>query len=250
MSFYNLLKRIFSRSSQSQLLIKTDALSFPTSTISNPQPHFGVELEARIASHLIEIEKEASVFSRRYGSDFNAFLYRTDLADFIRHGVLEFRDPGNAFNHFLDHSHWADIHYLNFPGPFYTGESDTCGTGECQAPANVLNDGSHAQEYVFRQPQNYTEFLCVVDAAAVEVLDSYSCDGNQYWTYQLCQEWWRGKPEFIRRLNTPAFRKYNGDRIQLYIDYLNGAAETDLRKYCYFLENGSYPTEGQALPLL
>ncbi|WP_315817874.1 hypothetical protein [Paraflavitalea speifideaquila] len=75
----------------------------------------------------------------------------------------------------------------------------------------------------------------MIDAAAVEVLDSYSCNGNNYWTYQKCKEWWEQKPRLLANLD-------NKDDIQ-YIDYLNGPTETDLRKYCYFLENGVYPTD-------
>jgi hypothetical protein len=248
MSFHDVLRRIFGRSAQHELLLSN--VSPLADATGNSRPNFSSAVEAEIASHLVEVKKEAVLFSERYGSDFNAFLYRLDIDYFIRREVLLFRNSGSQFNHFLDYSHWADRHYLNFPGPFYTGESDTCGTGECEAPNNVLNDGPHAQEYVFRQPQNYTEFLCLVDAAAVEVFDSYSCDGNQYWTYKLCQEWWRGKSEIIRRLRTPAFQKCNGDRIQLYISYLNSTAEIDLKKYCYFLENGAYPTNDKSLPPL
>ncbi|MGI4862515.1 MAG: hypothetical protein ACRYFZ_01230 [Janthinobacterium lividum] len=205
--------------------------------------------ELYIASHLVDIELEAVDFTQRFGPDFNAFVYQPDVANFIRQQVLSFRYPGVQHVECLDTSHWQEIHYLNFPGPFYTGNSDTCDTGPYEAPNNVLRD-NHAMEFVFQQPQNFTEFLCTLDAAAIEVLDSYSCDGNEHWTYRLCREWWRSKAEIIRRLSTPAFHETNGSRTQLYIDYLNGAAETDLRKYCYFLENGHYPTESDTLPPL
>ncbi|GAB3635590.1 hypothetical protein GCM10027422_11800 [Hymenobacter arcticus] len=197
--------------------------------------------QAYIAKHLAEIDKEVVLFAQSYPIDFNAFLYRPAAADFIRREVLPIRNGDIPNNACLDNSHWLTKNYLNFPGPFYTGESDTCGTGDGEAPANVLYDADYC-EYVFEQPQNFAEFLCVLDAAAVEVLDSYSCDGNDHWTVALCREWWRGKPEIVRRLSTPAFQKTNGSRTQLYVDYLNGTAETDLRRYCYFLENGDYPT--------
>jgi hypothetical protein len=202
-----------------------------------------------VAQHLAEIAQVVSLLTEWHGPDFNAFFYRPKLADFIRKEAVHYRYPDSQYNDFLDNIHWANIHPFNFPGPFYTGESDTCETGPYEAPDNVLRD-NHAVEYVFRQPHNFVEFVCIVDAAAIEVFDSYSCDGNDHWTYPLCQDWWRSKAEIIRRLNTPAFRKYNGNRVQLYIDYLNGAAETDLRKYCYFLENGRYPTGNESLPPL
>lgn len=205
--------------------------------------------EAYVTQHLADVAKEASFFSRYYSPDFNAFLYRPDIATIIRQEIVPLRNPDSEFNDFLDNSHWQYIKYLNFPGPFYTGDSDTCGIGDAESPDNVLFT-EHAEEYVFRQPQNFEEFLCVLDAASAEVLNSYSCDGNSHWTYRRCQEWWRGKTEIIKRLSTPGFQKTNGPRTQLYIDYLNGAAETDLRKYCYFLENGRYPTNGESLPPL
>jgi hypothetical protein len=39
----------------------------------------------------------------------------------------------------------------------------------------------------------------------------------------------------------------NQGQAQHYIDYLNGEAEMDLRRYCYFLENGIYPLNEQAI---
>lgn len=246
MRLYEMLRAVFKRLEKTPASPLTERLPTPDYDPDNDE-----ERTIYIAQHLAEIEQVVSLFIERYGTDFNAFLYRPELAVFIRQEIVPFRypDPDGRYQNFLDTSHWSNINYLNFPGPFYTGESDTFGTGEREAPNNVLLT-DHAEEFVFRQPQNFTEFLCVVSASAVEVLDSYSCDGNDRWTYQLCREWWQGKNELIRRLSVPALRKHNGNRVQLYIDYLNGAAETDLRKYCYFLENGRYPTASDLLPPL
>ena len=250
MGIYKILRDIFNdilgRSSSRRPVF--DIKLVPDTTDYQPA-YSNYDRETYIAQHLADIEKEASFFNKYYGPDFNTFLYRPDIASFIRQEILPLRNTDSQFNNFLDSSHWQEIHYLNFPGPFYTSDSDTCDTGPYEAPNNVLRD-KHATEFVFRQPQNFIEFLCTLDAAATEVLGSYSCDGNDYWTYQKCREWWRGKAEIVRRLQTPAFQEYNGDRVQLYIDYLNGAAETNLRKYCYFLENGHYPTGSESLPLL
>lgn len=245
MNIYSLLKSVFSNPTRLG----------PTSTVAavkasdNPKPRFSSSEEATIAKQLAQMEKAAAFFIQHYGADFNTFFYRPDLADFIRNEVLSVLYPDIKVLDCLDYDYWPTINYLNFPGPFYVGESDTCGTGVCLAPANVIND-EHACEFVFRQPQNFVEFLCVIDAAAVEVLDSYSCNGNSHWTSQLCREWWRGKSELLRRLNRTIYQMKNGNEAQLYIDYLNSTAETDLRKYCYFLENGQYPTDNTSLPLL
>jgi len=65
----------------------------------------------------------------------NEFIYQ--------HGLNE-----NTINNFLTYRHesdfggsgWNEIGKLNFPGPFYTGETDTCGTGMVEAPNNIIVD--------------------------------------------------------------------------------------------------------------
>lgn len=190
-------------------------------------------------------ERLARVKSR-FGDDFYAFLYRPHVGRIIRGGLLPFLDAPKEYNGFLDKDHWFEKHPFNFPGPFYTGQSDSCGTGDIEAPDNVMYD-SDVYEYIFKQPGSYEELLRVFDAAAVEVFDSYACNGNDYWTYSLCYEWWQGKNKLIAQLNTPEVKKRNGDRVQLYIDYLGSDAEMDLRRYCFFLENGFYPTDNNIL---
>lgn len=195
-------------------------------------------LADKVKKRLLEVAPESEKLEKEYGADFYAFLYRPDLDAFLKSKVLDFKSPQYAPNQYLDNNHWNKRHPFNFPGPFYTGESDTCGTGVEEAPVNVLND-VHNTEYIFRQPANYSELVCVLEAADVEVLDSYSGNGNEYWTYALCREWWRNRDQVLQGLyyregGRPAVDK-------MYADYLNGAAELDVRKYCYFLENGRYP---------
>lgn len=193
-----------------------------------------------IEKHSKEIEEEARTFIERYGNNFDTFFHRPNFDTFIRTEILEFRQPDHNYNNFLDNSHWNIKHPLNFPGPFYTGESDTCGTGEIEAPNNVIYD-KNAMEFIFRQPQTFEDFLGIIDAAAVEVLDSYSCDGNRFWTYAKCKEWWHNRFDIISEMNKTETKKVNGARNGLFESYLKGNAQTDLERYCYFLENGIYP---------
>lgn len=208
------------------------------------------DIEAYIAKHMAEIYVDAEALMEKYGTNFNSFFYRPNVDVFIRQEILPFKNPDDTHNHFLDYDHWMKKHPFNFPGPFYTGESVTCGTGDSNAPDNIMYD-SYCCEYIFKQPQTFAEFLGVIDAAGVEAFDSYSCNGNNHWTYQKCKDWWKNKQQLLNELKTPEIRKVNGSRIQMYIDYLNGNAETDLRKYCYFLENGLYPvSDTEKLPQL
>jgi len=200
------------------------------------------DLEAYIANHLKEAEDKYPEIERAYGKDFSSFLFRSDIDKVIRHeviGLLGFQVKEQGF---LDNDHWKKCHPFNFPGPFYTGESDTCGTGDAEAPLNVMYD-SYCCEYIFRQPKTYAELVCVIDAAAVEVFDSYSCNGNTHWTVDLCRQWWNEKSHLIEQLSHPEVKKVNGGREALYVDYLNSDAEMDLKRYCYFLETGAFPAK-------
>lgn len=206
---------------------------------SNPVATY--DMNAYVAKHAKEIEEEARLFIDKYGSDFDTFFYRPNFDTFIRTEILSFRQRDSKNNNFLDNSYWNTKNPFNFPGPFYTGESDTCGTGDVEAPNNVMYD-ENAMEFIFKQPQTFEEFLGVVDAAAVEVLDSYSCDGNKYWSYAKCKEWWQNRFDIISEMNKVETKKVNGDRVSLFESYLKSNAESDLRKYCYFLENGKCPS--------
>jgi hypothetical protein len=106
-------------------------------------------------------------------------------------------------------------------------------------------------EFVFKQPTSYYELLCVVNAAAVEVLDSYSANGNDHWTPEACRSWWQNRGYLVQALQGEQIAKRNSEQAQLYLSYLQGAAEMDLRQYCYFLANRCYPPAGNtALPEL
>ncbi|MDO7851661.1 hypothetical protein [Hymenobacter convexus] len=201
--------------------------------------------EAYLIKQYKAVSAESKTFAGHYG-DFNAFLYRADFDSFLRKEVLPFREPDNKFIEFLDKNHWQEKHPFNFPGPFYAGYSDTCGTGIGEAPYNVMND-SHCYEYVFRQPKDFTELLQMLDAAAVEVFDSYSSNGNDYWTYEACKEWWSTREQIIAALRDEELVQMNDGQAQAYINYLNGDAEADLQRYCYFLLNGTYPMSVAAI---
>jgi hypothetical protein len=225
--------------------------SKPQTIVTNPPISLiPYDYKAYVISHQKEIEEESKLFIDKYGNDFTAFFYRQNLDIFIRKEILPFRNPNSKKNTFLDNSYWKVKHPFNFPGPFYTGESDTCCTGEPEAPNNVMSD-ENAMEFVFRQPQTFVELLGVVDAAYFETFDSYSCDGNKHWTYSKCKEWWKNRFDFIAEMNKTETTEVNGDSVNLFENYLKSEAEKDLKRYCYFLENGNYPNvEITALPQL
>lgn len=195
--------------------------------------------EAQLAEDFRQAAAKSAAFEQHYG-EFTAFLYRPDFDGFLRGQVLDFWEPEAVDKTFLDKSHWLEKHPFNFPGPFYAGESDSCGTGIGAAPENAANDAWY-REYIFRQPTNYYELQCVLNAAAIEVFDSYSADGNDHWTYAACRQWWRDRPELLHSFSRPEVVAANEGQAQRYAEYLRGEAEMDLRRYCYFLEHGAYP---------
>lgn len=210
---------------------------------------FRIRHAAYLAQKAAAIVQEPESLAE-YDGDFHPFLYRPDFDWFLKTEVLPLWPHTQRTADVFDSNHWSNKHPFNFPGPFYTGESDTCGTGICQAPDNVALD-EYGCEFVFRQPQNYPQLLRLLDAAAVETLASYSANGNEHWTYSACKDWWHNRRELVVALSQPAVQRANNGQVQAYLEYLAGAAATDLRRYCYFLENGQYPADkNAALPLL
>lgn len=180
MNIFQVIKSLFKTQSQSK---SASALAFDDS-------EFGHDTQMALftvysTEHPTGTEEESKKLLEHFG-DFYTFLYLPDFDKFIRKEVLLFREPTGQHLAFLDKDHWTEKHPFNFPGPFYSGTSDTCGTGVREVPENVMND-ANCCEYVFKQPTNYHELLYVLDAAAVEVFDSYSSNGNNYWTYELCK---------------------------------------------------------------
>lgn len=210
---------------------------------------YAASFAAKRASDLLLSEENSARLLTQYG-EFSAFFHRPDFNHFLHNEILPFLASTGRRTRFLEHDHWQEKYPFNFPGPFYTGESDTCGTGTCEAPENVILDANYC-EYVFRQPTTYYALVSVLDAAAVEVLDSYSANGNDHWTYLECKTWWRSRENIISSLADEKVVRMNDGQAQLYLAYLNGAAELDLRRYCYFLEHGVYPVhQGVLLPEL
>ncbi|NEC49707.1 hypothetical protein G3I18_14140 [Actinospica acidiphila] len=77
---------------------------------------------------------------------------------------------------------WGDRLWLNVPGPFHGGETDTCRTGRVSAPRHVLYGGQYVTEYVYRRPRTPAETARLVEAAAHDPALGYGCDGDSHWT--------------------------------------------------------------------
>ncbi|WP_207532446.1 hypothetical protein [Desertivirga arenae] len=134
---------------------------------------------------------------------------------------------------------------LNFPGPFYTSFTDNCGTGQQEAPDNIVYDHD-GREHIFVQPRNLDEMLGVISAAYVDPFSSYGFDGNDHWNLNLIREWWRQKDVLISLLSSTAFNETNNSLQNLkYIEYLTVGAKHDLMKYAFFLEKNYYPGEDE-----
>lgn len=209
--------------------------------------HTLYDMKTYIANHLQNVQDKYPGIEQVYGKDFEDFFFQPGIDKVVRLEMLQFLGHPKKNSDFLNYDHWQKKNPFNFPGQFYAGESDTCGTGFPEAPANVMFDGYYC-EYIFKQPQTYAELICVIDAAAVEVLESYSCNGNDHWTIDLCRQWWGERASLIEQLNHPEVKRINGGHEQLYIHYLSSTAEKDLRNYCYFLDNGKFPPHGAVLP--
>ena len=173
----------------------------------------------------------------------NEFIYQHGLNEKIIYNFLTYKHDSD-----FGGTGWNEKGKLNFPGPFYTGVTDTCGTGIVEAPNNIIFD-ENCREFVMIQPRTKIELVQLWNAGAAEVFGSYYCDGNENWTVQLVKEWWANKNEVLEHLKNSELIKMNQNQEKRYLHYLENEAKLDLRKYCYFLENGLYPND-ESLPEL
>jgi hypothetical protein len=162
--------------------------------------------------------------------------------------IYNFELNSDAIDQFLNYgegsdsgsTNWENKGIFNFPGPFYTGETDTCCTGIIEAPQNVIFD-AEGMEHIMIQPRTKKELLQVWDAGKVEVYGQYYCDGNNHWTIELVKEWWGNKDTILELLKNKRLISINCNQNLRYESYLETKAEIDLRKYCFFLDNRYYP---------
>ena len=157
-------------------------------------------------------------------------LNEASIDQFI--GLKDYSDFGG--------SAWEKKGILNFPGPFYTAETDNCGTGLMEAPKNVIFD-DYCYELVMIQPRTKEELVGLSGAAAVEVFGGYYYDGNKHWSLQSIRDWWKSKDAILELLKDKELIKMNYNQDIRYTAYLGSLAEIDLRRYAYFLDNGEYP---------
>lgn len=139
---------------------------------------------------------------------------------------------------------FAQRNPFNLPGPFYGAETDTCGTGPCEAPGNVLLD-AQGQEFVCKQPADAEELRAVLNAALVECFEGYGADGDDHWTLSLIRQWSRTRFDLLASLDK---LKGHPDGLQCWKHLLMGPAEEYLRVYAFFVEEKRLPTYGDRLP--
>ncbi|WP_268220270.1 ferredoxin [Streptomyces sp. EMB24] len=96
---------------------------------------------------------------------------------------------------------WGDRIWLNVPGPFYGGETDTCRTRRRSAPRHVLYGGQYLTEYVYRQPRRPADTARLVEVATDHPVLGYGCDGDSHWTPVAVRERWRDRGRITEYLS-------------------------------------------------
>ena len=203
-----------------------DRIQTTNHLLKQKEEHADYYSDSWVNSEIAEIEKPIG-----------ELIYQVDLNENLINDYLG-RESGSDF----DGSGWPEKGGLNFPGPFYTGESDSCGTGIIESPNNVVFD-ENCMEYVMIQPRNKVELIQLRSASAVEVFGSYYCDGNKFWTVELVKNWWKNRNDIFEHLKHDELVKMNCNQEKRYKYYLENEALMDLRRYCFFLESGVYPSD-------
>ncbi|MBC7485992.1 MAG: hypothetical protein H7282_04500 [Cytophagaceae bacterium] len=184
-------------------------------------------------------EERLQEVEEKFGTDALSLIYTIDSKknlDSIENAYFK----GELNVSFLAGFH--DKSRFNFPGPFYTGYTDNCGTGQPTAPSTILYD-ENGHEHILKQPRTTKQLIELLVAAYIDPFGAYAIDGNNHWTIDLIKEWWQNKSALIAELSTEnIIQNQDGTQAQDYIDYLNGEALLDLRKYAFFLLHKKYPT--------
>ena len=155
---------------------------------------------------------------------------------------------------------WNEKLWPNTPGPFYGANTDSCGTGPIEAPANSGLD-EHGFEYIFKQPESLKELTEVVRAAQVNVLSGYGADGNSHWTLGLIREWWDRRHELLQLCSSSqclsakwshsmdtVVRVYH-QNAKYRLHYMRTELGSYLAAYSFFIEEGRPPEDSDVLPI-
>jgi len=152
---------------------------------------------------------------------------------------------------------WAERRWMNTPGPVYTADSDFALLGPTNVPEHVALDDERI-DIVYRQPCTLAEASRVIRAASIDPFTGYACDGNKFWTPDGVREWWARRGEILRHIEENLMSdSWWGFPCELPVvhtvatswkTFLKSRAEEYLRKYCYFLDTGKWPSAGDHLP--
>lgn len=149
---------------------------------------------------------------------------------------------------------WEQRSWLNVPGPFYGGETDTGLYGPVYVPAHVLSSDEQ-YEFVYRQPLNARQVDDFMEAPGGEPMGGYAWDGDEHWTPESVRAWWRerGRVRAWIEAELAARQESCNDEepLRAYADHLDGGGlERYLRGYLYWLVEGREPTLDEELPAL
>src|SRR5262249_23564321 len=135
---------------------------------------------------------------------------------------------------------WNDLLWLNVPGPFWTGETNTCWTGRLHAPDHVLYGGKYFTEFGYRQPRTATQVAALADAAWEDRFGGYGCDGDDRWTPETFRAWWRERDRVVEHVEQQHRQWVASDRadeqeaaagLRDFASYVDGPLHDDLRIY-------------------
>ncbi|WP_380280779.1 ferredoxin [Kitasatospora purpeofusca] len=146
---------------------------------------------------------------------------------------------------------WEQRSWLNVPGPFYAGETDTGLNGPYYLPEHILSSDED-YEFVHRQPANPREVAALLEIADGEPQGGYACDGDEHWTPEAVRAWWARRDE-VRAWIAAELQADRNDPepLRQYAAHLDGGGlEAYLRGYLFWLTEHREPRLGEPLPQL
>ena len=126
---------------------------------------------------------------------------------------------------------WEERVQHGVPGVVWTVGSDTCMTGRPNAPENIAY-AEYGSEFVFRQPRNEEELVCIMSAESEEVFACYRFDGLDRWTPSLLASWHNNTVHVITGWLRDLCRREDGTEIGVGAEpYLAFLSSDEFKEY-------------------
>jgi len=137
-----------------------------------------------------------NIFSKaRFLDESDKFIHNPDTNTALQWYVAN-ELPKYAVENAIETDDFANIDWLNTPGPLYTSNKNIYGSGNIIAQHNIACN-KHKNQVIFKQPFNKKESDKTLLAIELDDYEGYYFNGNKCWDKNKVIAWWDKSEERI-----------------------------------------------------